>query len=126
MNMETFVSYSGRIGRQTWWIAGIIVGILQGIVSVLVSGVLNGMETINSLGSANIPILVIAVCVFVVWFALIWAAFAIYAKRWHDRGKSGWWSLIAVIPLVGALWMLVELGFLKGDEGPNRFGPAVV
>lgn len=126
MNMATFFSYTSRIGRQTWWIAGIIVGILQGIVSALGSAVHSGMERIDSLGSANISMSVMAVCVFVVWIALIWAGFAIHAKRWHDRGKSGWWSLIAIIPLVGALWLLVELGFLSGEEGTNRFGPSVV
>ena len=43
-------------------------------------------------------------------------------KRWHDRDKSGWWSLIAFIPLIGFLWVLIECGFLAGTSGSNRFG----
>ncbi len=43
-------------------------------------------------------------------------------RRFHDRNKSGWWMLIAFIPLVGAIWLLVELGFLKGTDGANNFG----
>jgi uncharacterized membrane protein YhaH (DUF805 family) len=31
--------------------------------------------------------------------------------------------LILLIPFVGAIWFLVELGFLPGTPGPNRFGP---
>jgi uncharacterized membrane protein YhaH (DUF805 family) len=31
--------------------------------------------------------------------------------------------LIVLIPLVGIIWFLVELGFLPGTPGPNRFGP---
>jgi len=50
-------------------------------------------------------------------------AFLVYIKRWHDRDKSGWWMLIVLIPLVGLIWFLVELGFLPGTPGPNRFGP---
>ena len=57
-------------------------------------------------------------------FSLIalWPSLAVYAKRWHDRGKSGWWTLIILIPIVGAIWMLVECGFLKGTDGANDFG----
>ena len=47
---------------------------------------------------------------------------AVWAKRWHDRGKSGWWNLIALIPIIGPIWALVESGFLKGDCGSNRYG----
>jgi uncharacterized membrane protein YhaH (DUF805 family) len=49
----------------------------------------------------------------------------VYAKRFHDRDKSGWWVLIALIPVIGAIWLIIELGFLKGTPGPNRFGPPV-
>jgi uncharacterized membrane protein YhaH (DUF805 family) len=45
------------------------------------------------------------------------------AKRCHDRGKSGWMSLIALIPLAGAIWALVDLGILAGQLGPNEYGP---
>jgi uncharacterized membrane protein YhaH (DUF805 family) len=53
---------------------------------------------------------------------VVWPAVAVSVKRWHDRNKSGWWVLINLIPIVGALWTLVENGFLRGTPGPNRFG----
>jgi uncharacterized membrane protein YhaH (DUF805 family) len=49
----------------------------------------------------------------------------VYIKRFHDRDKSGWWVLIALVPIIGPLWILIECGFLKGTPGPNRFGPPV-
>src|SRR5262245_20024080 len=49
----------------------------------------------------------------------------VYIKRFHDRDKSGWWVLIGLIPIIGAIWLLVELGFLAGTPGPNGFGPPV-
>lgn len=52
-------------------------------------------------------------------------AIIVYIKRFHDRDKSGWWVLIGLIPIIGSIWLLVELGFLKGTPGPNRFGPPV-
>ena len=52
-------------------------------------------------------------------------AIIVYIKRFHDRDKSGWWVLIGLIPIIGSIWLLIELGFLKGTPGPNRFGPPV-
>lgn len=54
---------------------------------------------------------------------LVWPALAISVKRWHDRGKSGWWVLLNLVPVVGWLWALIENGFLRGTDGPNRYGP---
>jgi uncharacterized membrane protein YhaH (DUF805 family) len=59
----------------------------------------------------------------ILFLLLLWPSICLYAKRWHDRDKSGWWSLIGLIPIIGGLWMLIELGFLRGTDGPNRFGP---
>ena len=52
----------------------------------------------------------------------IWATIAINAKRCHDRGRSGWFQLINLIPLIGQTWLFIETGLLKGTEGENRFG----
>ena len=57
-------------------------------------------------------------------FSLI-PAIIVHIKRFHDRDKSGWWVLIVLIPIIGAIWLLIELGFLKGTLGPNRFGSPV-
>ena len=43
-------------------------------------------------------------------------------KRWQDRGKFGWWSLIGSLPIIGAAWQFVENGCLRGTKGGNRFG----
>ena len=56
----------------------------------------------------------------------MWITITISIKRFHDRGKSGWWILIMFIPLIGPLWWLIELGFFRGDPGPNAYGPPAV
>ena len=48
---------------------------------------------------------------------------AVCIRRARDRNKSGWWALLYIIPYVGWLWALIELGFFPGTKGPNRFGP---
>ncbi len=54
-----------------------------------------------------------------------WPSLAIVVKRWHDRNKSGFWSLIYAIPVVGLVWGFVENGFLPGTKGENKYGPAL-
>lgn len=63
-----------------------------------------------------------ALFILVAFIVLLYAQLAIYAKRFHDRGKSGWWSLVAFIPVIGVFWILIELGMLPGDPGPNAYG----
>ena len=53
--------------------------------------------------------------------ALIVPGIAVGARRLHDTGKSGWFQLIYLIPLVGTL-LLLYWYVQPGDDGPNQFG----
>jgi len=55
---------------------------------------------------------------------LLWPTLAVSIKRWHDRGRTGWWVLVMLVPVVGWLVALVANGFLPGTPGPNRYGAA--
>lgn len=46
---------------------------------------------------------------------------AVGVRRLHDVGKSGWMMLIALIPFVGAIWLLV-LFCTDSQEGSNKWG----
>jgi uncharacterized membrane protein YhaH (DUF805 family) len=48
---------------------------------------------------------------------LIWVQLAIVVKRYHDRGKSGFWSLLLLVPVVGWAWLLIECGLLSAATG---------
>lgn len=69
--------------------------------------------------SRNMSGLVIVV---ILAFLLLWPSLAIQVKRWHDRNKSGNWILLNFIPIIGFLWVTIELGFLKGTDGNNIYG----
>lgn len=47
---------------------------------------------------------------------------AVTVRRLHDVGKSGWWIFISLIPLIGAIWLLV-LMVTDGNPGNNEYGP---
>ena len=54
--------------------------------------------------------------------AMLLPSIAVSVRRLHDIDKSGWWILIAVIPLIGAIVLLVFM-CMKGTSRENRFGP---
>jgi len=50
-----------------------------------------------------------------------WVIFSLIVKRLHDRNKSGWWSFVAVLSVIGLLWLLIN-GCLRGTLGKNKYG----
>ena len=49
--------------------------------------------------------------------------YAVIVKRCHDRNHSWWFMFVSLIPLIGSIWLLIELGFLRGTIGDNIYGP---
>ena len=54
--------------------------------------------------------------------ALIPASFCAAIRRMHDIGKSGWWMLISLIPLIGGLVLLYWFIFDGGQPHANQYG----
>ena len=52
-----------------------------------------------------------------------WIVAALAVKRLRDRGRGPAWLLVLLIPVLGPLWALVELGLRRGTAGENRYGP---
>jgi uncharacterized membrane protein YhaH (DUF805 family) len=105
-----FLTNSGRINRQPYWIGSIILVVVSAIVDGIIAAIL-GHGFLGQL------------LVLIVSLILLYASINIGIKRFHDRDKSGWWVLIALVPLIGWIWYLIECGFLPGTSGPNRYGP---
>lgn len=119
---DILFSFSGRIPRRIYWLWSIVSTLIV-IVAVVVVGMLFG--TVPDPESTNPePALspIGSLLMLILYVPLIWIGFALGIKRWHDRGKSGWWILIGLIPLVGAIWTFVECGCLRGTVGPNQYG----
>jgi len=133
-NSELLFSFQGRINRARYWITSLAMLALAAVGISLIA-----------LTGGGMPAIVIASIAYV---GILYVGFAIGAKRLHDRNRSAWWLLLYyVLPSVlGGLakhvvadqefsmalnfvsslisiWALIELGFLKGTEGPNDYGP---
>ena len=120
-----FLSFDGRTRRMHFWLGLLILWVVETIVVSVTFGanMSTGFLTGNPGAVSNIfagtGLFGGLICV-----ALLWPSLALQVKRWHDRDKSGWWVLISFVPIIGALWILIECGFLDGTPGPNRFGPS--
>jgi len=119
-----YLSFSGRISRQPWWLGLIGLAIVQWAVWFVLAMVLGLNTAIDPADQAAAAALVgkMMAPLGILILVFIYPTLALYTKRWHDRGKSGWWTLIILIPLIGGIWALVELGFLKGTTGSNQYG----
>ena len=53
----------------------------------------------------------------------LWILAALLVKRLHDRGRGPAVLLWLLLPVLGPLWLILELGFRKGTDGDNQFGP---
>lgn len=106
-----FFSTDGRISRSQYWLYGVLVLGLAALLIAVISTFAFSEEQGDIIYLAGSLL-------------LLWPNIAVQAKRWHDRGKSGWWMLIGFIPIIGSIWALIELCILSGDSDANQYGAA--
>jgi uncharacterized membrane protein YhaH (DUF805 family) len=113
-------SFQGRVNRAKWWLVNVVATAVYFIATgLLAGGVFSSDDPSKALESMG---MVAGIVLFVVSIVLLWISLAVAAKRWHDRGKTAWWILIAFVPVIGSIWYLIECGFLKGTPGANKYG----
>lgn len=103
--LKKYAVFSGRARRKEYWMFTLFYAIFE-IVLMAVGYAI------------DFPALV---AIFVV--ALLLPSLAVTVRRLHDTGRTGWWILIGIVPLVGFIVMLV---FLCSDSQPgeNKYGPS--
>lgn len=105
--LQILFSLRGRVPRKVWWLYAVagpigVGALVTALLRIMGFGAQQAEEWVNML--------------------LLWPVLAVSVKRWHDRDKSGWWVLVALLPLVGWLWALIDNGLRRGTVGHNRFG----
>src|SRR4051812_26652866 len=97
--LNVWFSYAGRLRPFDFWMKGLLPGLFLGLLVLRLDAAAN----VNGL------IWQIFLC-----FSL-WPASAMLVKRWHDRNKSGWFSCLFLVPVIGQIWTLIEAGFMEGS-----------
>ncbi len=127
--MKSLFLFSGRISRSRFWLYSVIGLIFPSILIFVVVAIFGlasfgaslATGTVGSINGKGTSIFIMIV-VGVALISAVVIAFSAMVRRFHDRDKSGWWSLISFIPYIGGIWIVVECGCLKGTTGSNRFG----
>jgi uncharacterized membrane protein YhaH (DUF805 family) len=112
---DLLFGFDGRINRAKYWAGTVVVWAIYTIWMIL-------MFVAIAMSSTAL-VAIVSLLGFAVIVITVWAGLAVSIKRWHDRGKSGWWILIVFVPIIGSIWALIETGFLEGDPGDNQYGP---
>lgn len=112
---KRYFDFKGRSSRSEYWLFFLFYT-LAIIGTIIVDVLLFGAQTVVQPASSGGPITGLFV------LASLIPAFALSFRRLHDIDKSAWWVLIGLIPLIGAIVLLV-FAVLPGTPGANRFGP---
>ncbi|MFP5418715.1 MAG: DUF805 domain-containing protein [Gammaproteobacteria bacterium] len=104
------LSVSGRLGRIRY----LTYSMGYTLLFYLVAGVvLVGMTAMGITPESPAFIGVLGVT----YVAMIVVMFMITIQRAHDFDKSGWWSLLSLVPFVNFIFL-----FMPGTDGENRYG----
>ena len=130
-----FLSLKGRISRQEFWLGYfLILAVLFLSIPLLQNLSLGLRRPASGPWSRNELEMALLIPKIAAVVALVWPLTAIYVKRLHDVGYSGWWLLA----FIGAMWLatltgvdhknlvtvvlFAILGLLPGNRRDNRFG----
>jgi len=101
--LKKYADFNGRARRKEFWMF-----FLFNLIVAIVLGVIDSMIGIPVLG-------------LIYSLGVLLPSLAVGARRLHDTGKSGWWLLLGLIPLVGLI--LIIFWVMDSNPGDNQYGP---
>jgi uncharacterized membrane protein YhaH (DUF805 family) len=103
--LENYAVFEGRARRMEYWMFVLI------NLFIVVGARL--LDSALGLGGA---------IGFLYGLAILIPSIAVSVRRLHDTGRTGWWILLGLVPVIGTLVLLVFY-CLGGDPGDNEYGP---
>lgn len=118
-----YADFNGRARRSEYWFFGLfqILMFVLYLVIAFIFGLIVGFTGMSSEGFQTGTSVLVALYYLYLLATLI-PGLAVYVRRLHDIGKSGWHIFLALIPLVGAIVLLVFV-CKDSEPGENQYGP---
>ncbi|HYH29112.1 MAG TPA: DUF805 domain-containing protein [Pseudonocardia sp.] len=110
--LRQYADFTGRARRTEYWMFALF-NIVIGIVLMVFDNLL-GLTFANGFTNGVLGTLYS--------IAVLLPGLAVAVRRLHDTNRSGWWVLIALVPIVGVIVLIVLLA-TEGERGPNAYGP---
>jgi uncharacterized membrane protein YhaH (DUF805 family) len=105
-----YADFGGRVRRKEYWMF-VLFNVILGLVAMILDNIFGWVFPGTGFGIVYLSYSV----------AVLLPSTAVTARRLHDTGRSGWFMLIYLLPIVGSIWLLVLL-CSDGDGGTNRYG----
>jgi uncharacterized membrane protein YhaH (DUF805 family) len=109
--LRQYADFEGRARRTEYWMF-VLFSVIAQIIFMVLDNLL-GLAFVS--GSSGWLTVLYVLAVFL-------PSLGVSVRRLHDTGRSGWWVLIALVPLVGAI-VLIVFTATEGNRGPNAYGP---
>ena len=109
--LKKYAVFSGRARRKEYW----FFVLFNLIISLVLTFIDSGLGTLNEETGYGLLSGVYSLAVLI-------PSLAVAVRRLHDTGRTGWWLLIGLIPLIGLIVLLI---FFVQDSKPgdNEYGP---
>jgi len=101
--LKKYADFTGRARRKEYWMFVLIYTLIM--IGLAILETIIGFGFISTLFS----------------LALLVPSISISARRLHDTGRTGWWQLISLIPLIGIIVLIVFLA--QDSHDANTYGP---
>lgn len=108
--LKQYAVFRGRAHRPEFWYF-VLFNIIISLVLMMVDNILGTFDPETNAGLLH-GLYTLAVLV---------PSIAVTVRRLHDSGRSGWWVLIGLVPVVGFIVLLI-FAILAGTPGPNQYG----
>jgi uncharacterized membrane protein YhaH (DUF805 family) len=109
--LKKYAVFSGRSRRSEYWYFGLFYLIIYVLLAIVdgIAGTYNEMSSVGLLTG-------------IFMLGVLIPSLAVSVRRLHDTDRTGWWLLIGLIPLIGAI-ILIVFSVQDSGAGTNRFGP---
>tara|TARA_B110000503_G_C6938773_1_gene325968 strand:+ start:127 stop:516 length:390 start_codon:yes stop_codon:yes gene_type:complete len=112
--IRKYAVWKGRATRYEYWYFSLFVVVIT--IALTIADLISGTILLEA-DSGDVGLLSTLFSLFVFLPQL-----AVTIRRLHDTGRSGWWFWIILIPLIGAIVLLV-FTCLDSQEDSNEYGP---
>ena len=104
-----FLEFTGRSRRKEFWMFTLL-----SVIAVIAAALIDLMFGFGS--EQNGPVGIVVSLTFLI------PSLSVSVRRLHDVDRSGWWLLLALIPILGWI-VLIVWNCTDGTRGTNQFGP---
>jgi uncharacterized membrane protein YhaH (DUF805 family) len=114
--LKKYVVFTGRARRKEYW----LFALWNFIIVLVFDALMFVFGMMGNSGTILTQLVSVVGCLYVL--AIILPSLGVFVRRLHDTGRTGWWILIGLIPVIGGIVLLI-FSVMDSQPGDNKYGP---